>query len=142
MARINLPPLTRAIIVIELCLSLVVGALRYRTWVVLAASNDNKAPVIGSAASIQLSSVQFFTVVPALSIFYPWTFVTAAFVEQNIFTLLVTAATFFYGGKYLERAWGSREFGKFLLVCALAPNMIAFAFYIIWAAATNNLDRS
>src|SRR6218665_4109647 len=104
--RINLPPLTRAIIVVELCLSLIAGALRYRAWVSWAAANSNSGP-LGSPPPEFLAStwIQYLTVVPALSIIYPWTLVTASFVEANIFTLIITLATLFYGGKYLERAW-------------------------------------
>lgn len=40
----------------------------------------------------------------------------------------------FYGGKYLERAWGSREFGKFILVLALASNLSMVLLYLTTAA--------
>ncbi|RVD82292.1 uncharacterized protein DFL_006722 [Arthrobotrys flagrans] len=141
--RINLPPLTRAIIVVELCLSLIAGALRYSAWVSRAAANNNAAP-LGSPPPEFLAStrIQYLTVVPALSIIYPWTLVTASFVEANIFTLVITLATFFYGGKYLERAWGGREFAKFLGVVCVVSNVVALGIYVIWYAVTGNIERN
>src|SRR5271154_4429247 len=32
-----------------------------------------------------------------------------------------------YSGRYLERAWSSKEYAKFLVVCTLGPNLLAFA---------------
>jgi membrane associated rhomboid family serine protease len=55
-------------------------------------------------------------------------------VEQNIFTVLLNAATLFYGGKYLERAWGSREFAKFIVIIAVIPNVVVALVYLLFAA--------
>lgn len=134
MARINIPPLTRSSLLVCLCLSVLSGALRYRAWM--------QSQSAGDTPDTQFFTVPFLAVVPALSITYPWTFVSATLVETNIFTLTITLATLFYGGKYLERAWGSSEFGKFLLVVAVVPNFLAFLFYIAWFAATGNVVRS
>ncbi|KZF19965.1 DUF1751-domain-containing protein [Xylona heveae TC161] len=129
--RINIPPLTRGLLLLLICLSLLSAALRYRES---ASRSDGSPP-----SSIL---VPYLTVVPQLSWFYPWVFLIATLVEENIFTLLVTGTTLLYGGKYLERAWGSREFAKFLLVISLAPNLCACAIYIIWFAITGNINRS
>ena len=72
--------------------------------------------------------------------FYPWVYITATFAEQNILTLLVSSATILLGGKYLERAWGSREFGKFVLVVTLIPNVVSAFLYVIWFAITRADD--
>ena len=92
--------------------------------------------------SDEFFTVPYLTVVPALSAAYPWTLVTSTFVEQNIFTLAITLATLFYGGKYLERAWGSAEFVKFLFVVAAVPNVLASAVYVLWFAVSGNVVRS
>jgi hypothetical protein len=63
-------------------------------------------------------------------------------VEQNIFTLLINLATVYYGGKYLERAWSSAEFGKFILVVSLISNVVAFFLYVFWAAVTESSNAS
>ena len=134
MARINIPPLTRVTLLVCVCLSVLSGALRYRAWMQSQSAGDNP--------DTQFFTVPFLAVVPALSILYPWTFLIATLVETNIFTLAITLATLFYGGKYLERAWGSAEFGKFLLVISVVPNFLAFLIYIAWFAVTGNVVHS
>jgi hypothetical protein len=134
--RINLPPLTRILLVVLLALSVLTGALRYRIWNAQRSAGDDRTSQPSSIV------IPFLTVVPQLSIFYPWVFVTATLVEQNLFALAITAATIFYGGKYLERAWGSPEFAKFLLVVSVVPNVLAFATYIIWFAITGDVLRA
>jgi membrane associated rhomboid family serine protease len=133
--RINLPPLTRACLAALILLSVTFGALRYRLW--------SSGPAEGtSLTDLTHTLIPYLTLVPQLSIYYPWVFVTASFVETNIFTLLVTGATLFSGGKYLERAWSGAEFAKFLAVVTVIPNLAAFFIYIIWFAATSNVAVS
>ncbi|KAI9775803.1 MAG: hypothetical protein M1839_000854 [Geoglossum umbratile] len=134
--RINLPPLTRILLGVLLALSVLTGALRYRIWNAQRGAGDDRASQPSSIV------IPFLTVVPQLSIFYPWVFVTATLVEQNLFALAITAATIFYGGKYLERAWSSPEFAKFLLVVSVVPNALAFATYIVWFAIAGDVLRA
>lgn len=120
--RVNIPPATRACLISLLALSLLYNIARWRQI----DSTPGKPPVT--------PIVPYLTLVPARFIFYPWTLVTATFVEQNIFTVLLNGATLFYGGKYLERAWSSREFTKFIVTIALIPNAVIVPFYLIWGA--------
>lgn len=83
-------------------------------------------------------TIPSLTIVPGLSIIYPWVFAIATLVEANIFTLALTLSTLFYGGKYLERAWGSKEFGKFLLVVSVVPNFVAFTLFNLWYVLTGS----
>ena len=126
--RMNLPPVTRAFLVSLLVLSLLYNIGRWRQ--ISAGDTPETDPI-----------VPYLTLVPAGFLFYPWTLFTATFVEQNIFTVLLNSATLLYGGKYLERAWGSSEFGKFILIVSLIPNVITVPVYIIWAAVSGNSDR-
>lgn len=142
MPRINIPPLSRACLISCLTLSVLSGALRYRAWLAQHTSPGDTSQPPAHGGGSQLFTVPYLTVVPAQSLVYPWTFVTATLVEQNIFTLATTLGTLFYGGKYLERAWSSAEFAKFLLVLALVPNVVTFAVYIAWFAVTGNVMRS
>jgi membrane associated rhomboid family serine protease len=86
----------------------------------------------------QLCAVDPLPYLPLVPSIYPWTLLTATFVEQNIFTVVLNAVTLFYGGKYLERAWGSREFGKFILIVALIPNIVAIPIYLLWWTVTGD----
>ncbi|BDD55611.1 hypothetical protein MPDQ_006906 [Monascus purpureus] len=127
--RINLPPATRIFLFSLLGLSLLYNIGRWRQ-IGAPGVTPHPNPI-----------VPYLTLVPSQFLFYPWTFLTATFVEQNIFTVLLNSATLLYGGKYLERAWGSSEFGKFILIVSLIPNAITLPIYIAWAAVSGNLDR-
>ncbi|KAI1376045.1 DUF1751-domain-containing protein [Hypoxylon crocopeplum] len=107
--RLNIPPVTRVVLVVLLLQSVLSAAVRYRQW---------------SAHSEIV--VEWLSLIPQLSLFYPWTFLTATLVENNIFTLAIAGLTLYHGGRYLERAWSSRELAKFLLVASLIPNTLTF----------------
>jgi membrane associated rhomboid family serine protease len=116
--RINIPPITRLMLVLLLTLSFLV-------------TFNPIEPIIPD-----------LTLVPAFCIYHPWTFLTATYVERSIFSLLVSGATIFFGGKYLERAWGSKEFGKVVLVAAIIPNLILVPTYIIWSFISGSTRAS
>ncbi|KAL3479491.1 rhomboid family protein [Aspergillus californicus] len=120
--RINIPPATRICIISLLTLSFLYNIARWR-----------QLDLTPGAATVS-PSVPYLTLVPSLIIFYPWTLLTATFVEQNIFTVLLNLATIFYGGKYLERAWGSREFTKFIVTIVVIPNVVMVPCYLVWTA--------
>ena len=119
--RINIPPLTRILLGVLFVISLTHQATRY---------------------VFHTLPVEVLALVPQHSVFYPWTYVTAVFAEQNAFTLLVAALTILYGGKYLERAWGSMEFGKFVLIVTVLPNVASSIVYVLWFAVTQDALRA
>ena len=73
MARVNIPPLTRACLLLTISLSFLSGAIRYRSW----ANQTDPTDTPVELPSSQLFTVPYLTVVPALSIVFPWTFITA-----------------------------------------------------------------
>ena len=119
--RITLPPVTRILLVLLVLQSLLSAAIRYRQWT---AHSEIVIP--------------YLNLVPQLSLIYPWTFLTTTLVESNVFTLAIAALTLYHGGRYLERAWSSREFGKFLLITSLVPNALCFAVMILLFTFTRN----
>ena len=119
--RWNIPPVTRILLGALILQSVLSAAVRYRQW---------------SAHSEIV--VEWLTLVPQLSLFYPWSFLTTTLVEHNIFTLSIAALTLYHGGRYLERAWSSREFAKFLLVVALIPNTLTFLALVSMFTLTRN----
>lgn len=128
--RVNIPPATRVVLISLLALSLLYNVARWRQ-------------LDTSAGSVQSTPIiPYLTLVPSLFFYYLWTILTATFVEQNIFTVLLNAATIFYGGKYLERAWGSREFSKFIVTVAVIPNVVIIPIYLIWGAVTGSSSRT
>ena len=119
--RINIPPLTRILIGLLLAISVTHQITRYIYHTV---------------------PVELLALVPQQSVFYPWVYVTATYAEQNVITLLIAGATILYGGKYLERAWGSTEFGKFVLIVTVLPNVASTIVYILWFVVTRDAARA
>ncbi|EFQ29948.1 eukaryotic integral membrane protein [Colletotrichum graminicola] len=119
--RINIPPVTRALLAVLLVQSFLSAAIRYRQW---SATSEIVIP--------------YLTLIPQLSLIYPWTFLTSTFVENNIFTLGIACVTIYQGGRYLERAWSSAELAKFVVITALVPNILTFALMIIFFTLTRN----
>lgn len=127
---LNIPPLTRGLLLGLLLLTLLNAGLRYRNW----------APNPSERIDSRTYYVPYLTLIPGQSIIYPWVFVTATLAEQNLFGLLITGATLFYGGRYLERAWSSREFSKFMLIIALAPNLMVLMAYFALFVLSGNVE--
>jgi len=120
--RINIPPITRILLVVLLAQSILSFAIRYQQW---SAESDIVVP--------------YLALVPQLSLIYPWTLATTTLVENNVFTLAIAGATIFYGGRYLERAWTSAEFAKFLVIASLLPNTITFGTMVTLFAVTGDM---
>lgn len=76
----NIPPITKATIVATFLLSLLCAAFRYRLYMAQAVTSTEQI-------TEQQLAVPFLTVIPAASYLFPWTFITAAFVQQNIFSV-------------------------------------------------------
>ncbi|KAF2447122.1 DUF1751-domain-containing protein [Karstenula rhodostoma CBS 690.94] len=129
MARINLPPLTRGLLAALVLFTLLNFALRpASSWTERAAK-----PVTAVG-----NGVPYLSIVPGVSVVYPWVFLLATTVEQNVLGLVTTGLTVFYGGRYLERAWGSTEFAKFILFVSMVPNLLSFLLYVVGYVLSRN----
>ena len=118
--RINIPPLTRGLLVSLVVLSFLNAGARYRSWQV------DRTTSVGSRQYY----APYLTIIPGMSVAYPWVFLTATLAEQNLFGLLFTGVTLFYGGRYLERAWSSTEYMKFIALISGIPNVLTFLIYV------------
>jgi len=131
--RINIPPITRALLILLTTLSLLNAFARYHAW----QSNPSESLVSRQYVA------PYLTLVPGKSLpRYPWAFLTATFIEQNVAGLLITGSSLFYGGRYLERAWSSNEYVKFILIVALVPNALSWLIYITTHVVTGNEGAS
>ncbi|KAK4548069.1 hypothetical protein LTR36_010789 [Oleoguttula mirabilis] len=134
--RITLPPLTRALLLTLLALSALNAVLRTRKWTASLPSTPTSPNSLAATAANYLSSpsyaIPYLALIPTQSIRYPWTFLTAALVENNVVSLAVSGSVIWFGGRYLERAWGSTEFGKFVLFVTMIPNLLSFGVYAFW----------
>lgn len=130
--RINIPPVTRILLIAIVALSLLYNVAR---WKAISALPDRVIPQTQAR-------LPYLILVPAKCLYYPWTLVLTTFVEQNILTLVVNLATIYFGGRYLERAWGSKGFAIAFFVAAIIPNLIAAPMYILWGAIMGNETRA
>lgn len=129
MARINLPPLTR---------TLLASIISFTVLNVILRPEESWVQKAGKPITSVGDGVPYLTIVPGKSVVYPWVFLTATAVEENLLGLIVTGLTVFYGGRYLERAWGSTEFTKFILFVAMIPNILSFLLYLFGYLLTQN----
>jgi hypothetical protein len=76
----NIPPVTKATLVASFLLSVLRAVFRYRLYT---------SSTVTSTQSIteQQLAVPFLTLIPAASYIFPWTFITAAFVQDNIISV-------------------------------------------------------
>ena len=134
--RINLPPLTRTLLLTLLALSALNVSLRFRKWSNATSDPSNSLTAPSNYISAPQLAIPYLVLVPTRSLLFPWTFVTAALVENNIVSLAVSGVVIWFGGRYLERAWGSKGLGWFLGVATVVPNVMAFFIYALWHALT------
>lgn len=125
--RISIPPVTRVLIGLTFSFTFFYAIAR---WSV-------RSPTANAD-----TSVPFLTLVPSKSLFYPWTILTSTFVEQNILSFLINTTAFYLSGRYLERAWGTKDFATVVLVGAVVPNLLVIPTYVIWGAAMRNTTRA
>ena len=134
--RINLPPLTRGLFLVLLSLSALNVALRFREWQASSATRNSTSAPYNYISAPRLA-IPYLVLVPVRSIIFPWTALTAALVENNAVSLAISGLVIWFGGRYLERAWGSKEFAKFLLFATMIPNIFAFFVYALWHVITS-----
>ena len=129
--RINIPPVTRILLGLIVSISILYNTARYTSSQTVTGIPSSTTPL-----------APYIALVPSLVLYYPWTLISSVFVEQNIITLLINGATVLFGGRYFERAWGSKDFALVLLVTTLMPNILAVPFYIFWGAIMGNTARA
>ena len=136
--RINLPPLTRALLLTLLALSAINAVLRFRAWSSATPANEQSATTPSTYLTSSQWAIPYLVLIPSKSIIYPWTFLTSALIENNIVSLVISSAVVWFGGKYLERAWGGQEFAKFVLFVTMIPSILTFFIYAVWHGLTGS----
>ncbi|RGB41097.1 eukaryotic integral membrane protein, partial [Rhizophagus diaphanus] len=68
--------------------------------------------------------------VPGYALRKFWTFLTAGFLETNLSGFVGSILIILVNGKYLERAWGSRDFLKFIGIVIIGANICAYLTYL------------
>lgn len=132
------PPITRGLLLVLLALSLLNATLRLRRWSssLPALSPTQLATTPSNYLSDPRWAVPYLVLVPVRSLAWPWTILAAGLVENNIVSLSISTAVLWFGGRYLERAWGGREFAIFCAVVIILSNAWSCLVYGLWHAIT------
>ncbi|VFQ92623.1 unnamed protein product [Cuscuta campestris] len=62
------------------------------------------------------SALSYLALIPAKTIPFAWNLITAGYIEQSIYGVVVSIIGLLFMGKLLEPIWGSREFLKFIFI--------------------------
>lgn len=84
------------------------------------------------------ANVPSLTMVASKPVYLLWTLFTASFVASNILSLVMSLSIIFFGGRYLERIFSSKEFLKFLAVIVLASNTVLLSGVSVMAILTHD----
>lgn len=131
--RINIPPVTRGLVLLTISFTFLYALAR---WSVISAATGSATPTPADL------SIPYLTLVPSKSIYYIWTVLTSTFVEQNVLNLLINTTAVLLSGRYLERAWGSKDFGIVVLIAAIIPNLLVIPTYVVWGFFLRNTTRA
>lgn len=80
---------------------------------------DTDGNVFIKAPTSEANFLPLVALVPVSAPFRFWTFATASFFERNIILYAINTFILLGCGKYLERAWGSRELFKYLSITSV-----------------------
>lgn len=147
MKALSFPPLTRACIFVFVALSGICIGVRYAALVRMheLSGTSGGETLEGGEPAVEQPIPQFremfvpyLTLVPGLSITYPWVVVTSSFIEQSLLAFLTTGPTLAYAGKYCERVWGSNQLAIFLGIQSIIPNIVtSILLYVLYAVTLN-----
>ncbi|TKY51573.1 Rhomboid protein 19 [Spatholobus suberectus] len=72
------------------------------------------------------SAITYLALIPARTIPFAWNLITAGYVEQSVYGVVVSTIGLLFIGKLLEPVWGPREFLKFVFVVNLLTSLCIF----------------
>ncbi|KAM7499152.1 hypothetical protein LguiA_023566 [Lonicera macranthoides] len=81
------------------------------------------------------SAVTYLALIPARTIPFGWNLITAGYVEQSVYGVVISTVGLLFLGKLLEPIWGSKEFLKFIFIVNFLTSVCVFitaiSFYYI-----------
>jgi membrane associated rhomboid family serine protease len=140
MPRFTVPPITRVLLVLLIVVSTIAAVGRYSAYLfsireatqqTLADPNVDEAHALSAVYKPSETAIPIFSIVPGVSTFYPWVYITSTFLERTLPPFLVTGAVILFSGRYCEPIWGTVEFGRFVLLLILVPNIALTIFHTL-----------
>lgn len=72
------------------------------------------------------SSITYLALIPARTIPFGWNLITAGYIEQSVYGVVISTLGLLLMGKVLEPIWGTREFLKFIFVVNFLTSLCVF----------------
>ncbi|XP_059628300.1 rhomboid-like protein 19 [Cornus florida] len=84
--------------------------------------------LLGGHIVVQIlpSAVDYLALIPAKTIPFAWNLITAGYIEQSVYGVVISTVGLLFIGKLLEPIWGSREFFKFIFIVNLLTSACIF----------------
>ncbi|XAR52378.1 hypothetical protein NMG60_11020419 [Bertholletia excelsa] len=84
--------------------------------------------IVGGHVVVQIlpSAVEYLALIPARTIPFAWNLITAGYLEQTVYGVVISTIGLLFIGKLLEPIWGSREFLKFIFVVNFLTSLGVF----------------
>ncbi|KAH9618940.1 hypothetical protein KSS87_000157 [Heliosperma pusillum] len=70
--------------------------------------------------------LSYLALIPARTIPFAWNLITAGYVEQTVYGVIVSVLGVLFIGKHLEPIWGPKEFLKFIFVVNFLTSVFVF----------------
>lgn len=84
--------------------------------------------LVGGHIVVQLFPpvVTYLALIPARTIPFAWNLLTAGYIEQTVYGVVISTIGLLFIGKLLEPIWGSKEFLKFIFVVNFLTSVCVF----------------
>lgn len=84
--------------------------------------------LVGGHILVQLFPpvVTYLAIIPARTIPFAWNLITAGYLEQSLYGMVISTIGLLFIGKLLEPIWGSTEFLKFIFVVNFLTSICVF----------------
>ncbi|XP_058078844.1 rhomboid-like protein 19 isoform X2 [Magnolia sinica] len=84
--------------------------------------------LVGVYALLQIfpPALSYLALIPAWTIPFVWNLITAGYIEQSLWEVIVSIVGLLFVGKLLEPIWGPREFLKFIFVVNFLTSVCIF----------------
>ncbi|KAF9146848.1 hypothetical protein BGX30_005058 [Mortierella sp. GBA39] len=139
----NVPPLTKSVSTAMTIMTALGLMVRVRDLLIRTHNGDGDTDADGNVVNMvpgsEANFLSLVALVPVSAPFRFWTFATASFFERNIIMYAINTFILLGCGKYLERAWGSRELFKYLSITSVGT-MLGIYFTCVFEYVVRSND--
>ncbi|XP_030473039.2 rhomboid-like protein 19 [Syzygium oleosum] len=84
--------------------------------------------LVGAHIVVQIlpAAVNYLALIPARTIPFAWNLITAGYIEQTIYGVVISTIGLLFMGKILEPIWGAKEFVKFIFIVNFLTSLCVF----------------